>query len=162
MKVRNATLADLASVLEIYARARQFMKDTGNPEQWGSIYPPREVILSDISSKNLFLLVDGEEIHGVFAFFKDGDSVYDYIDGSWLNGFEHSAIHRVASAGKTHGVLGRIVEFCLSHSNNLKIDTHPDNLVMQHSLEKLGFVHCGTVTYPDAGERIAYQKFVEK
>ncbi len=159
MTVRNATFADLTEILEIYARARLFMQETGNPDQWGSIYPPAETVRTDISSRSLFLLTDGKEIHGVFAFFPDGDSVYDRIDGAWLNSLPHAAIHRVASAGKCHGVLANIVEYCGQVSKNLKIDTHPDNKIMQHSLEKLGFVRCGVVVYPDVGERIAYQKY---
>ncbi len=161
MNVRKATLADLDEVLEIYARARLFMKDTGNPDQWGTVYPSRDIIMSDISSNLLFVLADSDTIHGVFAFLPNGEPVYDNINGAWLNSLPHAAIHRVASAGKSKGVLAKIVAFCLSHSPNLKIDTHPDNKIMQHSLEKLGFIKCGTVIYPTVGERIAYQKHLK-
>ena len=39
--IRKATPADRPEILEIYSRARQFMRETGNPSQWGDTYPPR-------------------------------------------------------------------------------------------------------------------------
>ena len=157
MSVRNATRADLGRVLEIYEIARAYMQSTGNPTQWGATYPPKELVEQDINGGNLFVLEDEGGIYGVFAFFSEGDSVYDNIDGSWLNSLPHAAIHRVASAGTRHGVLRECVDFCLTRSNNLKIDTHTDNAVMQHQLKKVGFTECGTI-YLDNGEpRIAFQ-----
>ena len=157
MSVRNATRDDLDRVLEIYEIARAYMKSTGNPDQWGQIYPPRELVEQDIQGQNLFALEYENEIYGVFAFFPDGDDAYDNIDGAWINDMPHAAIHRVASAGTRRGVLRDCVDFCLTRSSNLKIDTHTDNRIMQHQLKKAGFVECGTI-YLDNGEpRIAFQ-----
>ena len=161
MSVRNATRKDLQRVLEIYAIARAYMQSAGNPTQWGEIYPPRALVEQDIEREKLFVLEDKCEIYGVFAFFPEGDTLYSKIDGKWLNDMPHAAIHRVASAGTRRGVLRDCVAFCLSQSNNLKIDTHTDNAVMQHQLKKEGFVPCGTV-YLDNGEpRIAFQLCVK-
>ena len=157
MSVRNATRADLKRVLKIYEAARAYMKITGNPTQWGSVYPPRELVEQDIEGGNLFVLEDGDEIYGVFAFFPEGDSVYDKIDGEWLNDKPHSAIHRVASAGTRRGVLHDCVTFCLTQSKNLKIDTHKDNAIMQHQLKKEGFTECGIVYLENGEPRIAFQ-----
>ena len=33
--IRNTNLSDLSEINEIYAYARQFMKESGNPTQWG-------------------------------------------------------------------------------------------------------------------------------
>lgn len=38
----------------------------------------------------------------------------------------------------------------------LRADTHADNKVMQHLLEKNGFVRCGNITLADGTSRIAY------
>ena len=43
---------------------------------------------------------------------------------------------------------------------DFRCDTHPDNKVMQHLLEKLGFHYCGKV--PIDGVRLAYQKIKRK
>ena len=49
------------------------------------------------------------------------------------------------------------MDFVLSKISHILIDTHADNKVMQHVLDKNGFKHCGTV-YMDNGEpRIAYE-----
>ena len=44
----------------------------------------------------------------------------------------------------------------------MRIDTHGDNIVMQAMLEKLGFVHCGTIyVREDKDPRLAYEKSVK-
>ncbi len=161
MEVRKATKKDLDEILKIYKGARSFMKQTGNPDQWADIYPPRELVRSDIDNGALCLLTEGDTVCGVFAFLEDGDPIYDKIDGKWLNDLPHGAIHRVASAGVAKGVLRAIVEYCLTRVNNLKIDTFQDNKIMQAALEKNGFTLCGKVNVNDTGDFYAYQLYKE-
>ena len=156
MEVRNATIKDLTEILNIYAYARQFMRDTGNPNQWKTTNPTQETLESDISNGNLYLLVDSKEIHGVFAYIEGIDPTYNFIEGKWLNDMPYSAVHRVASAGKSRGVLKQIMDYALSCAENIRIDTHEDNKVMQHSLEKLVFVMCGIIYLSNGEPRIAY------
>ena len=158
MDIRKATEADLSKILLIYAHAREFMRETGNASQWKMTYPSKEIILSDIRNGYLHLLTDEDGIQGVFAFLPEGDPVYDHIEGAWLNELPHAAIHRVASAGKKRGILHACMHYCGSVSSNLKIDTHTDNKIMQHQLEKEGFLRCGTVFLPNGEVRIAYQR----
>lgn len=158
MNIRKATENDFSNVVAIYARARAFMRETGNASQWKNIYPTDEIILSDIRGGNLHLLTDEDGIQGVFAFFPNGDPVYDHIDGKWLNEEPYAAIHRVASAGMKKGILPECMRYCASLVSNLKIDTHLDNKIMQYQLEKVGFVRCGTVFLPNGESRIAYQR----
>ena len=150
MTIRNATHADLDAIFNIYDYARTFMKDNGNPLQWGETYPEKDVILADLNSKQLFVIEtpDGS-LAGVFAFLVNGDNVYDNIDGKWLNDKPHAAIHRVASNGTQKGIFTQIIAFCQQFSNNIKIDTHKQNTLMQHVLKKHGFIKCGTVFYDD-------------
>ncbi len=160
MAIRKALSSDLDRALEIYSVARDFMKASGNPEQWGRTYPPRELVEADISGEKLYVLEDELSIYGLFAFFPEGEPLYEQIDGAWLNDLPHSAIHRVASDGSHRGVLAEIVSFCLSQSNNLKIDTHKDNLPMQAALKKQGFIPCGIILLENGEERIAFQLFL--
>ena len=147
MKIRPAEITDLESVYSIYERARQFMRENGNPDQWGDVYPLREIILDDLNNNRLQLLVDENDTPAaVFALFLDGDRDYDVINGEWLNDLPYIAVHRVASAGTHRGVFGYILDFCQSFSSNVKIDTHPDNHIMQSILKKNGFIPCGTIT----------------
>lgn len=159
MTVRNANIDDLDEILKIYDGARIFMRENGNPTQWSGGYPYPEVIEGDIAAERLFVIEDGGELLCVFAFINAPDPDYAVIDGAWLNSLPYAAIHRVASAGKRSGMMAICVDYCLSVANNLKIDTHADNIPMQKSLEHLGFVRCGIVNVRGAGERIAYQLY---
>lgn len=147
MIIRSATHQDLNTILNIYDRARKFMREHGNPEQWGDVYPPNELVKEDIEEKRLYI-VEGDDgvAAGVFSYFPDGDPDYDEINGAWLNDEPYVAIHRIASAGTQRGVFSRILEFCLERASNVKIDTHTQNTVMQAILQKHGFVLCGTIS----------------
>ena len=46
----------------------------------------------------------------------------------------------------------------LEHCESLRADTHEDNKIMQHLLEKNGFVRCGIIHVEDGTPRVAYQK----
>ena len=49
MQIRLAELEELDRIMEIYAHARRFMAETGNPKQWGATnWPPRTLIEQDI------------------------------------------------------------------------------------------------------------------
>lgn len=146
MKIRSATLNDFDTIMNIYTRARAFMREHGNPMQWGDVYPSREIILSDLKENRLRLLVDEQNVvAGVFSIFLDGDPDYDDINGAWLNDEPYVAIHRIASAGTHKGVFTHILNYCLDFSSNIKIDTYTDNTIMQAILAKNGFIKCGTI-----------------
>ena len=161
MTVRNALLGDLDNILGAYRTARRFMAETGNPSQWADFYPPEELVRKDIEGGNLYVIEENSELCGVFAFFPEGDPAYDEIIGTWLNDLPHAAIHRVASTGIKKGVIAECVRYCLTRSNNLKIDTYKDNKVMQHQLQKYGFVPCGTLKTEHPEEYIAFQLYSE-
>ena len=44
MIIRRAKIEDLGSILEIYAKAREYMRSTGNPTQWGNDKPKKELL----------------------------------------------------------------------------------------------------------------------
>ena len=121
MHIRTATHADLDGVYSIYARARRFMRENGNPDQWGDVYPPKELIISDLEEDRLHVLVDENgALAAAFSLFLDGDPDYDEINGAWLNELSYIAVHRVASAGTHKGVFAQILDFCLGFSSNIK------------------------------------------
>ena len=159
MTVRVASARDLARILEIYADARAFMRAHGNPDQWGENYPPEEMIREDVATGRSYVCVEGEEILGVFYYAEGDDLTYAVIeDGAWLNDAPYGVIHRIAVVARGRGVAAACFAFGVSRCRNLKIDTHADNLPMQKSLEKNGFVRCGTIYLADGSPRIAYQK----
>ncbi len=157
---RGAVRSDLDRILKIYAHARQAMADSGNPTQWGDSYPPQEMLEEDIDSNRLFVYVVNGELEAVFAFILGADPTYRVIEnGAWLNDtLPYGTIHRLASAGKRKGVASAVIEWCLEHCESLRADTHADNKIMQHLLEKNGFTRCGIIHVADGSPRIAYQR----
>lgn len=156
----KAQISDLPRILDIYKYAREFMKSTGNPHQWQDSFPPEALLANDITEKNhLYVLkTDDGEIHGVFAFIRGKDPTYSVIkDGHWLSDDEYATLHRVAGDGEVNGLFDAIVAFCRSQIPHLRIDTHADNKIMQHLIEKNGFKKCGLIFTDDGTSRIAYE-----
>ena len=160
IRFRRATAEDIDAIMPVYERARKFMRMTGNLHQWAGDYPSRENISADISSGVCYLGEDEDaEIAVVFAFITGDDPTYKEIyDGNWLNDSPYGTIHRIASSGRHGGMLALCVDFCLSMTDNLRLDTHADNRPMQAAAERLGFVRCGTIICSDGTPRTAYHK----
>lgn len=157
--IEPAARQDLSAILDIYEYARSFMIRSGNPFQWGSTNPRKETLLKDIEKCQLYLCRDGADIYGVFAFIIGTDETYLQIeDGAWLSDAPYGTIHRIAGNGTRKGVLAEAVSFCEKQISHLRIDTHQDNLIMQHLLPKLGFQKCGIIHISDGSPRIAYEK----
>lgn len=157
MYVRKADLKDLDCIMDIYHAAQNWMIENGNPTQWGHSYPTRDLIENDIVNGNCHVLCD-EFIHGVFALFKTPEPTYEYIEnGKWLNDDEYVTIHRIASDGTKHNVFKCAVDYCKGISDNIRIDTHKDNLIMQKVIERNQFIRCGTIYVRNGSPRMAYQ-----
>ena len=77
--IETASQADLPRILEIYAYARAFMAQTGNPNQWGTTHPPREQLEEDIARKRLYVVKGNGQIQGVFYFCVEEDPTYAVI-----------------------------------------------------------------------------------
>lgn len=158
--VRKAKPADLKRILEIYAYARRFMAQTGNPNQWGTTHPPRDQLEQDIRQGDLLVVENDSGIHGVFFFSLGEDPTYERIEqGQWHAQRPYGTIHRIASDG-SGGILGTAVAYCKIRSDYLRIDTHEDNHVMQQALGKQGFRRCGIIHIADGSPRIAYDLLV--
>ncbi|MBQ1261428.1 MAG: GNAT family N-acetyltransferase, partial [Clostridia bacterium] len=144
---------------EIYASARAFMREQGNPNQWRTQYPSLELLSADIAEKRLYVCEEEGELLGVFYFALGEDPTYRVIeDGAWLSDKPYGVIHRIAVAARGRGVASFCFSHCFSLCPNIRIDTHRDNLPMQRALEKNGFHRCGIIHLENGDARIAYQK----
>lgn len=152
----TATQNDLDEIVSIYRRAQDFMIETGNPHQWGRTHPSIDLIKQDIQNGVCTIVRDDSGIHGVFALICGDDPTYAHIDGKWLNNEKYVTIHRIASDGKVHGIFECALTLCKTLSNNTRVDTHADNLVMQSVIQKYGFEKCGIIYVADGSPRIAY------
>ena len=157
---RGAVRGDLPQILQIYAHAREAMAASGNPTQWGDNFPPQELLEEDIDSNRLFVYTVNGCLEAVVSLIPGPDPTQAKIeDGQWLNDeVPYGTIHRLASSGKSKGVASAVIEWCLEHCQSLRADTHADNQIMQHLLEKNGFTRCGIIHVADGTPRIAYQK----
>lgn len=156
--VRPVTAEDLPDVLPVYAYAREQMKKTGNPDQWGDDRPTREDLVSEFERGTLFRMDEDGALLGVFAFILGEDPTYGYIEGAWPNDFPYGTIHRVAKAPGAKDFLTKVVRWCGGQSDVLRIDTHRDNAVMQKAIAKNGFAYCGVIYLADGSPRLAFQR----
>lgn len=159
MLMRKATFGDLPEIIQIYASARIFMAENGNKNQWGSVYPPSEVIQSDITNQKLYVCTEDDRIACVFYFAVEADPTYSIIhNGAWLNNAPYGVVHRIASTRIVKGAARFCLNWAFNECRNLKIDTHRDNIPMQNLLNSLGFKYCGIIYLESGDERLAYQK----
>ena len=156
--ITKANISQLSQILSIYDKARAFMAQNGNPDQWGTAYPPDDRIRQDILEEKCYVNLSGNQIRAVFYFAVEQDPTYGYIEGSWLNEDPYGVIHRIAVEENGRGVAAECFAFALSQCPNLRIDTHEDNIPMQRCLTKNGFSRCGIIYLEDGDPRIAYQK----
>ncbi|MFC2649625.1 GNAT family N-acetyltransferase [Porphyromonas endodontalis] len=162
--VRYSLEEDLPRMLAIYERARIYMASLGNPHQWGdSGYPSVSLLREDIARGVSYVVADREgEVVATFVFVEGEDPTYSIIEGAWLNEQPYGVIHRLASSGREKGIARFVFDWCSQRSCNLRVDTHAQNLVMQHLFLSLGFVPCGTIFLPDGSPRLAYQRIIPK
>lgn len=159
MEIRLTTREDLDEVMEIYKKARAFMRSHDNPNQWSGGWPAREQIEYDIENNQSFVCINDGKIAGVMCFFIGTDPTYIEIEnGSWLNGDTYAVVHRIASSGEFKGTGTYMIEWAFEQLSNVRIDTHEDNYVMQNMLKKLGFTYCGIIHLANGDPRLAYQK----
>lgn len=159
MEIRQAVWDDLCEIMEIYAHARKFMAQSGNPTQWGKTYPPLEMVKQDIKERKCHICVEDGRILCVFYFAREEDPAYRVIrEGCWLDDEPYGVIHRIASAEGVRGAAACCVDWAYGQTGNIRIDTHDDNKPMQRFLQKMGFQYCGRITLADGSPRIAFQK----
>lgn len=160
MKIRQSTLAEIDLLMPIYDYARDFMRQTGNQHQWINGYPSREVIQEDIRKGQNYVIIDDEnDIIATFCFFVGHEPTYDVIyNGQWLNDEPYGVVHRLAGLGKVKGMGDYCLQWCFGQHNNIRVDTHHDNTVMQKIFLRNGFRECGIIYLLNGTERKAYHK----
>ena len=150
MNIRPAQPGDLPALLEIFAHARAFMAQTGNPTQWPATYPGAELMQQQIARGVCYVLEGNARPEATFCYIPGPEPTYAEIyDGGWPDDAPYATIHRMASAGRVHGAAAICFAWCAARGLPLRADTHADNKVMQHLLEKNGFVRCGNITLAD-------------
>ena len=179
MTVRRATYDDIPRIMEICGEARSIMRADGNMNQWTNGYPSEDAIRADIDRGVAYIIESAanhrdepsaigvgrrnpssSETVGYFAFIPGTEPTYLEIEGGeWLDeSGPYCTIHRLASTVSSRGVAETCFSWCWERCCNLRIDTHEDNRIMRHCIEKFGFTYCGVIHLLNGDPRLAYQK----
>ena len=160
---RLATMGDVPVIMRLIDEARAIMRSCGNVNQWIDGYPSEETIKQDIDNGHCYLCVerDSGDIVASFAFIPGPEPTYKEIfEGDWLDDAPYYVVHRLASTAASHGIFNDVMDYCMTVAGNLRIDTHRDNVIMRHVIERYGFTYCGIIYLLNGDERLAYQKNV--
>lgn len=174
MIVRKASYEDIPRLMEIYSSARQIMRNSGNLHQWDNSYPSEDIIKKDISEGycNVLCRPESGYIIAAMAFIPGPDPTYEKIyddismtaECSWPDDEPYHVIHRIAVEEPGHGAFGQLMEWAFRRLSDsgcspvIRIDTHADNVIMHHLMDKNGFKRCGVIRLASGDPRIAYIK----
>lgn len=163
--MRTATTNDIPDMMRVIASARKFLGDQGIP-QWQGTYPDQAAIEQDIATGiGRVLVVDGK-VAGLAALVVGPDPHYLRIDGEgWLADVPYLAVHRFALDGSIRGkqlsrvFLSNIMSEAYRRGfTDLRVDTHAQNVIMQHAITGMGFDFRGIVYMDEpVPERNAYE-----
>ncbi len=166
MEYRLAVFSDLEAIKPIIDDARSFLKQAG-VNQWQNGYPNESVILEDIRQHHAYVVLIDQQIVGYFALFAGIENNYRRIIGQWHSDRPYLTVHRnMLKADIRHKGQGktmfRLVEEVAREMkyDNIRIDTHADNQVMNHLLEKMGYRYAGIIYLADGAKRLAYDKIL--
>ena len=141
------------------------MRADGNLTQWAAPgFPDDTLLLRDITRGGGFVIESvipseaKESLVAYFALLPSPEPTYDYIDGAWLTDAPYGVIHRMASYPDVHGIFSAVLDYAAARYTHLRIDTHRDNHIMQHLIEKHNFTYCGIFWLEDGTERLAYER----
>lgn len=162
MNIRQTRQEDLAEVMAMYELCTQIHARTWqrqSMDQWISF---RGIDLQRDQGQPRFVCENEQgELVGTFCYIEGIDPTYLKIyEGEWLNDEPYAVIHRMASNGKQKGISTECLKWAFAHCDNIRIDTHRDNIVMQNLLKKHGFKQCGIIYISNGTERIAFHKIV--
>ena len=160
MHIRKATYDDIPVLMHLFECAKGIMRASGNLHQWGVGYPSQEVVHHDVEQGMCYVITDGAngEIEATMVFIPGPDPTYSYIeDGAWLNDEPYHVIHRIAAAAPGKGYARQMLDWAFERAGTVRIDTHRDNVIMHHVLQKYGFERCGVIYLANGDARDAYQ-----
>ncbi|WP_273134228.1 GNAT family N-acetyltransferase [Culturomica massiliensis] len=156
---------DIDVCFKIVDDARKFQREQGFM-QWTEDYPNIGTIRTDIRAGKGYLLRADGLYAGYMCIDFDGKSAYDTISGTWNTPSPYAVIHRMAlhrnfrGRGISRMAFEMAERICKGHSvTGIRADTDPSNKLIQHILEKNGFIHCGKIFF-QGDYRLAYDKLL--
>lgn len=157
--IRLAVTDDVERIIEVLGAAKQVMRNSGNMNQWIDGYPDENAVIADIERSGGVVVEDDGEVVAYFAFLPSPEPTYAKIyQGAWLDDtMPYHVVHRMGAIPAAKGIFASAMDYCFSQDPNIRIDTHRDNKIMRHLVEKHGFAYCGIIYLDNGDERLAYQ-----
>ena len=163
MIFRKATLEDLDTIAQMIGAASARLGAAGI-DQWQRGYPNRQSVERDIDSGVGMVLCEGMTILVYGAVIFTGEPAYDDLTGGeWLTSEgDYACIHRLCvneifvGMGFSKQFMMAAEAMAAERVASIRIDTHPDNKIMQGLVARLGYSYCGDVVIES--RRLAYEK----
>ena len=163
MIFRRATENDIDAVAAIMAAASARLGAAG-VDQWQRGYPNRSSVEADVAAGVGMVLSEGDTILAYGAVIFTGEPAYDDLTGGeWLTSEgDYACIHRLCvneifvGMGFSKQFMMAAEAMATERVASIRIDTHPDNKIMQSLVARLGYTYCGDVIIES--RRLAYEK----
>lgn len=162
--IRQATYEDIPRLMEIFSKAREIMRTSGNLHQWNDKYPSEDIVKRDVQAGHCVVLCEAGRILACMSLIPGPDPTYAHIypgvenaKCGWLNDEPYHVIHRIAAAEPGHNAAVRLLDWAFARkATSIRIDTHRDNIIMHHILKRYGFSPCGIIYLANGDPRDAY------
>ena len=164
MIFRKATTADIDTI-ERMIKAASGRLGAAGIDQWQRGYPNRCSIENDVEAGVGMVLALGNEVLAYGAVIFTGEPAYDDLTGGqWLTDGEYAVVHRLCVSeifvgmGFAKQFMSAAEAMAAERVKSFRIDTHPDNKIMQDLVKRMGFTYCGDVVIES--RRLAYEKII--
>jgi len=168
--IRPARTADLDAILRIVESGRKFLEEQDLPQWQAGTGPSRAGIESYIQRQIGYVLMVEGQVVGYAALVPSPDGAPPLTEGKYEGVHDnYAAIHQVAidTAYRGRGLAGQFMRDMVTVAGilgyqDIRIDTHRGNVIMQKIILGTGFTYRGVMHLPiPNGERLAYQMLLD-
>lgn len=178
--MRPATVDDVPAILATLEAGRALLAADGIDQWQDGAGPDVDLVTSDVACGWGRVFLIGGQVAATAALIDEPEPAYDQVvEGAWQTSGDaatpagatcpYATIHRVAVAPAFRGMhvaqrfYARLIEEARARGfAEIRVDTHADNVRMQHVIASAGFTRAGTVCISDDPKdlRWAYQLFL--
>ncbi|NFF40436.1 GNAT family N-acetyltransferase [Clostridium argentinense] len=169
--LRRAKFEDLTEIMDIIDDGRKALEKNGIPQWKDGDGPNHDIFLEDIKNQEAYVMILNKKIIGIASIISKPEAPYKTIENGKWDETQNSyvSIHRVAidTSIKGKGLSNKLLELLINTASilgyiDIRIDTHPKNLIMQRVIKNAGFVEKGDILLPvKNGERKAFQLILD-
>lgn len=172
--MRPATVDDIPAIVATLEAGRSLLAADGIDQWQDGAGPDVDLVTSDVARGWGRVFLIGGQVAATAALIDEPEPAYDQVvEGAWqVRGdaaAPYATIHRVAVAPAFRGMhvaqrfYARLIEEARARGfAEIRVDTHADNVRMQHVIASAGFTRAGTVLIGNNPKdlRWAYQLFL--